>query len=241
MLGRAAGIGGGKADHAFPHRHHRIGGEPPDMALPEHGAGGDVGGLGLFDRQRHRLGVDVKAETPMAVDHRRGRRFLHDGPLRAGNDMAGLDAVDIGRDRDDAVGVMAGEIGIDAADRDRAGLLIGGSGGLEQRRADPRQAVGLDDGHGVSSFDARARGGSCCCKSYCFGFMVSKQWPQGKGQKRMAGGRQIRPCVRIPHRGIGAGTDASDGQTPGGFRSASDSPPARVSVEFPTIWPPPLA
>lgn len=25
------------------HRHHRIGGQPPDMALPEHGAGRDVG------------------------------------------------------------------------------------------------------------------------------------------------------------------------------------------------------
>ena len=143
------------------HRHQRIGGEPADMALPEHGAGGDVGGLRLFDRQRHRLGVDVEAEAPMAVDHGRGRRFLHDGPFRAGHDVAGLDAVDIGRDRDDAVRVMAGEVGVDAADGDRVGLLLGCAGGPEQRRADARETVGLDDRHGISSCDARARSGSC--------------------------------------------------------------------------------
>jgi hypothetical protein len=72
-----------------------------------------------------------------------------------------LDAVDIGRDRDDAVGIMAGEVGVDAADRYGAGFLLRRAGGPEQRSADLRETVGLDDRHGVSSFDVRTRSGSC--------------------------------------------------------------------------------
>ena len=121
------------------------------MALPEHRAGRDIGGLGLFDRHRHRLGIDVKAEAPMAVDYGRGRRFLDDGPLGARHDMTGLDAVDIGRDRDHPVRVMTGEVGIDAADRDGAGFLLRCAGGSEQRRANARETVGMDVRHGVSS------------------------------------------------------------------------------------------
>src|ERR1700738_429277 len=69
MLWRAAGIGSRKPDHAFANCHHRIGGEAPDMALSEHRAGRDIGGLGLLDGERHCLGVDVEAKAPMAVDH----------------------------------------------------------------------------------------------------------------------------------------------------------------------------
>ena len=148
ILGERPEIGCGDTDHAFLDGHQGIGGEPPDMALAKYRAGGDIGGLGLFDRQRHGFGVDVEAEPPMAVDHGRGRRFLHDGPFRAGYDMAGLDAIDIGRDRDDAVRVMAGEIGVDAADRHGNGLLVRRAGSPEQRRADARETVGLDDRHG---------------------------------------------------------------------------------------------
>jgi hypothetical protein len=46
---------------------------------------------------------------------------------------------------------MAGEIGVDAADGNSVGFFLGGSGGTEQRSADAREAVGLDDWHGVPS------------------------------------------------------------------------------------------
>jgi hypothetical protein len=144
------------------------------MALPEHGARRDIGGLRLFDGQRHRLGVDMKAEAPMAVDHGRGRRFLHDGPFRARHDMSGLDAVDIGRDRDDAVGIMSGEVGVDAADGYRVGFLVRCAGGPEQSRADMCETVGLDDRHGVSSLNARTKRGSC---SLSLAIIVSTRWP----------------------------------------------------------------
>jgi len=135
------------------------------MALAEHRAGRHIGGLRLFDRQRHRLGVDVEAKTPMAVDHGRGRRFLDDAPFGAGHDMAGLDTVDIGRDRDHAVRVVAGKIGVDAANRDGASLLLRRAGGLEQRRAYSRETVGLNHRHGNFLYllaPARTAGLACC-------------------------------------------------------------------------------
>ena len=51
---------------------------------------------------------------------------------------------------------MAGEVGIDSADRHGGGLFLRSAGGPEQRSADARETVGLDGGHGFSSFDARA-------------------------------------------------------------------------------------
>ncbi len=131
------------------------------MALPEHRAGRDVGGPGLFNRQRHRLGVDVKSKAPMAIDHGRGRRFLHDGPLRAGNDMPDLDTVDIGRDRDHAVRIVAGEVGVDAADSHGAGFLVRRAGGPEQPRTNAYETVGLDDRHGNFLLSRPHEGGSC--------------------------------------------------------------------------------
>nr|WP_035993645.1 hypothetical protein [Bradyrhizobium sp. WSM1253] len=60
---------------------------------------------------------------------------------------------------DHAVGIVAGEIGVDAVACDRVGLFRGSSGGTKQRGADAREAVGLDDRHGVSS--GLALGGLC--------------------------------------------------------------------------------
>ena len=87
----------------------------------------------------------------MAVDDGRGRRFLHDLELGPGHDVAGLDTVDVGRHGDDAVGVVARQIGIDAADGDRVRLLLRRAGGPQQRGADFSQAIGLNDRHCTSS------------------------------------------------------------------------------------------
>ena len=72
--------------------------------------------------------------------------------------MAGLDAIDIGRDRDDPVRVVAGEVGIDAAVRDGVCFLVRGAGSPEERRTDAGKTVGLDDRHGVPvAMPARGR------------------------------------------------------------------------------------
>ena len=117
------------------------------MALAEHGAGGDIGLLRLVDGQLHRLGIDVEAEAPMAVDDGRRRQFLHDGPLGAGHDVAGLDAIDVGRDGDDAMRVVAREVGVDAADGHGVRLLLRCTRGPQQCGADCLEAVGLNGRH----------------------------------------------------------------------------------------------
>ena len=102
------------------------------MALAEHGGGGDVLRLGLLDRVAHRAIGDGVAKTPVAVDHCRGRGFLRDHPWRLRNDVAGLDAVDIGRDQDDPVAVMADQVGADIVTGDDGGLLLRRAGGDQQ-------------------------------------------------------------------------------------------------------------
>ena len=73
------------------------------MALTEHHAGRDIRSFGLFDREGHRLCVDMEAKAPVTIDHRRRGRLPHDGPLRAWHNVACLHAIDVGRDRDDTV------------------------------------------------------------------------------------------------------------------------------------------
>src|SRR5438132_5465659 len=112
------------------------------MTLAEHRRGGDIARLGLFDGQPHRPLVDDVAEAPMAVDDGRRRRFLDDDPGRAGHDMADLDALDIGRDLNDAVRIMADQVGADDMVHDQRRLVFGRAGGDEQRAADLFKAFG---------------------------------------------------------------------------------------------------
>src|SRR6478752_7375737 len=84
----------------------------------------------FVDRVAHRaVGHDV-AKTPVAVDNRAGWRLLVDVPWRTRHDVAGLDAVDIGGDQDDAVRIMPNQIGADIIARDRRGLVGRGAGSL---------------------------------------------------------------------------------------------------------------
>ena len=72
----------------------------------------------------------------MTVDDGGRRRFLDDDPGRAGDDVADLDALDIGRDLDDAVRIMAYQIGADDVAHDERGFLFRRAGGDEQRASD---------------------------------------------------------------------------------------------------------
>src|SRR5260370_24138709 len=113
------------------------------MALAEPGRGRGIALLRLLDRQAHRPLVGDVAEAPMAVDDGRGRRFLDDDPGRAGDDVADLDALDIGRDLDDPVRIMADQIGADDVAHDQRRLFFGRAGGDEQRAADLLETFGL--------------------------------------------------------------------------------------------------
>ena len=121
------------------------------MALAKHSTGRDIGDLRLLDRELHRLGIDIKTEAPMTVNHGRRRRFLHDAPLGSRHNMPDLDAIDVGGNRDHPVRVVAGKVGIDAADRDGIRLIVRCAGSAKQRRANTRETVSLHQRHGVSS------------------------------------------------------------------------------------------
>ena len=70
--------------------------------------------------------------------------------------MAGPHPVDISRDGDDAVAIMAGEIGVGAVAHDDFGFGRGRAGGDQQGLADFTEAGGWDFGHGKSPSGAFA-------------------------------------------------------------------------------------
>ena len=151
MLGAAAAIGRDHGEQAFLLRHQRIGGEAANMALAKHRAGGDVLLFSFFDGQLHRsLGGDV-AKAPVPVDDRGGWRFLGDHPRRAGHDVADLHTVDIGGDLNDAVAVMAGQVGLDTMARNDFCFVGRCASGLQQGAGDLVQAFRLDCWHVCSS------------------------------------------------------------------------------------------
>ena len=106
------------------------------MALAEHRRRRDIALFGLLDGQPHRLLVGDVAKRPNGRRRPCGRRFLDDDPGRAGDDMADLDALDIGRDLDDPVRIVADEIGADDVAHDERGLLRRARGGDKQRPPD---------------------------------------------------------------------------------------------------------
>lgn len=68
--------------------------------------------------------------------------MLHSAPR---DDMPRLNAVDIGRNCDYAMGIMTGQVGIDAAGGDRLRLVLRGTSSLQKRRADAGETIGLHE------------------------------------------------------------------------------------------------
>ena len=84
------------------------------MALVIYGCRRHVCFLGLLNCDIHGALIDHVAETPIAINNGRGRAFLHYFKRRAWHDMAAVDPIDIGRNLDDAMRIMTGQIGVDA-------------------------------------------------------------------------------------------------------------------------------
>jgi len=99
------------------------------MPLPKHGGSRDIGLLRLFDGVAHGLFIGDVTKAPMSINHRCGCAFLHNLPRRAGYDMANLDPFDVAGDHDDAVRIMAYQIGAGAVPRDGFRLIRRGAGG----------------------------------------------------------------------------------------------------------------
>src|SRR5262245_61601683 len=162
------------------------------MTLAKDRGRGDVGGLCFLDREPHRAFVDHEAKPPMPVDHGRRGGFLHDLERRARRDVADLDAVDIARNLDDPVRVVAGQIGGNAAARDDVGLLGRGTATDQQRRADPLQPVGGNLWHEARPEFARIQ----LLAALRSGSNINKCVPFGSGAQN---GLTLRP-IRISSR-----------------------------------------
>ena len=113
----------------------------------------DMAGVAQGDcRQSHRLRLldaDVDglrrnrlAEAKAAIDDRDYRRIDEARDRLVGNEIAGLDPGDIARHADDAVAVVASEIGVDERGGDLARLLGPTADALEDLRAEIDQRIG---------------------------------------------------------------------------------------------------
>src|SRR5690606_2116095 len=105
---------------------------------------------GPFDRELPGALGDHLAAPPVAVDHHRGVGLAHDLERRTGHDVTLADAVDVGRDLDDAVAVVPGEVGRDRVACDGARFLLARSSALQQYGNGVSQSIGGNAGHGSS-------------------------------------------------------------------------------------------
>ena len=151
VLGSRAGVGGNQANHALGGGHGGVVAQPPDVALTVDGDGGDAVGAGLVDGHAHGALGDHEAEAPVAVDDggAGGLALHHEG--RAGDDVADVNALGVGGNLDDAVGVMAAQVGLDQVPGHRFGLGIGRALGSVDVVGDFLQIFSGKDGHSGTS------------------------------------------------------------------------------------------
>ena len=107
----------------------------------------------LRDRQGDAVARHDLAESLVAVEtrDRRGLELGLDGRRRI--DVPGLEGVDVVRDADHAVRVVAAEIGAHEQGRDPGGVLVGRLPGGEDVARDPFERLDVDHPHAVSSPD----------------------------------------------------------------------------------------
>src|SRR5205807_3339350 len=105
---------------------------------------------GLPDARRHCLLADHLAEPELPVDHGHGVGLEDDPGGLVGAHHVLPEPVDIGRHADDAVGVMADQVGLHQVPRDGASLLVPAARPGEDRGDEPLDRFGLV-GHLVPS------------------------------------------------------------------------------------------
>ena len=151
MLGGRAGVGGNQSNHALGGGHGRVVAQPSDVALAVDGDGGDAVGAGLVYRHAHGALGDHEAEAPVAVDDGSagGLALHHEG--RAGDDVADVDALGVGGNLDDAVGVVADQVGLDQVLGHRLRLGVGRALGAVYVVGHFLQVLGGKDGHNWTS------------------------------------------------------------------------------------------
>jgi hypothetical protein len=103
------------------------------MPLLVNGDGGDMMLSGLGNGQFHSACGDRVAKPPVAIDVGGGWRFALDLKWGAGHNMPTLDTRNAGRQQNNAVRVMSGQVRPHQVLHNNLGLRCGGPGSLKQR------------------------------------------------------------------------------------------------------------
>ena len=150
------------------------------------GNGGDAVGASLVYRHPHGALGDHEAEAPVAVDDGgAGGLALHDEG-RAGDDVANVDAVGVGRNLDDTVGVVAAQVGLDQVRGYHLGLGLRGALGAIDVVGRLVQVFWRKNGHNETS------GKAGLLRRQCFaGTVISLSPPPVIVQKRLRGIRGL--------------------------------------------------
>ena len=107
--------------------------------------------LGLGDGHAGCLFGHDETKTPMAVNHCGGGRFADNLEWRARDDVATVDALAVFGDVDNAVGVMAAQVGLDLVGGHDLGLISGRPLGLVDGGRCLVQIFGSEGWHGTAS------------------------------------------------------------------------------------------
>ena len=75
--------------------------------------------------QLHRLVADHLAVAALALDHQDGAALADQLGVTVGHELSGADVFDVDRQQADAVGIVAGEIGLDQMVGDQSRLTLG--------------------------------------------------------------------------------------------------------------------
>ena len=102
-----------------------------DVTALADGDDADSGAACFADGEIEGFEADDLAKAPAAFDDGEGVGLVHDGDVLADGDVAGLHPVDVFGDTEDAVRVVAGEVGVDEVLGDDAGFIGFDAGGDE--------------------------------------------------------------------------------------------------------------
>ena len=144
-------------DHPGFQRPLRPVADPSQVAGIAQGHDGDPVRPGLGDADVDRLRADGLAEAVIAIDHRHRLGVGDDGDVLPGLHGAGLHPHQVTGHADDAVAVVAGQVGLDQVAADALTLVGGAAGGGEGVADETAQGFGVDDGHGAPGMGQRMR------------------------------------------------------------------------------------
>ena len=146
----AVGVGHKQSDLLLMRHLLDVGPKPADMVAAADGHRGEPALPRFGNPQLDGAAGDNLAESPVAVEGRRGRRFRQNLDLSSGHHLPVLDPLQVLGHPDDAVGIVAEPVRLDEAAGDGCGLRSGDLCSLEKVPAGFGKVIGMQKGHAGS-------------------------------------------------------------------------------------------